>query len=123
MNWYLQVLNKYTQFDGRSRRKEYWMFILINMVISFILTFVDRLTGTLNPDVGLGLLSGIYTLAVLIPSIAVACRRLHDTGKSGWWLLILIVPLIGWLVLVIFFVQDSQTEENQYGVCPKRGNH
>ena len=119
MNWYLQVLNKYTQFDGRSRRKEYWMFILINMVISFILTFVDRLTGTLNPDVGLGLLSGIYTLAVLIPSIAVACRRLHDTGKSGWWLLILIVPLIGWLVLVIFFVQDSQTEEKSVWCLPQ----
>lgn len=121
MNWYLEVLRKYAQFDGRSRRKEYWLFVLVNMVVSFLLTFIDRFTGTFDPDIGLGLLSGIYALAVFIPAIAVACRRLHDTGRTAWWLLILVVPLIGWVVLVVFFVQDSQEEENQYGISPKLG--
>lgn len=121
MNWYLEVLRKYAQFDGRSRRKEYWLFVLVNMVVSFLLTFIDRFTGTFDPDIGLGLLSGIYALAVFIPAIAVACRRLHDTGRTAWWLLILLVPLIGWVVLVVFFVQDSQEEENQYGISPKLG--
>jgi uncharacterized membrane protein YhaH (DUF805 family) len=91
------------------------------MVVSFLLTFIDRFTGTFDPDIGLGLLSGIYALAVFIPAIAVACRRLHDTGRTAWWLLILVVPLIGWVVLVVFFVQDSQEEENQYGISPKLG--
>lgn len=121
MNWYLEVLRKYAQFDGRSRRKEYWLFVLVNMVVSFLLTFIDRFTGTFDPDIGLGLLSGIYALAVFIPAIAVACRRLHDTGRTAWWLLILVVPLIGWVVLVVFFVQDSQEEENQYGISSKLG--
>lgn len=121
MNWYLEVLRKYAQFDGRSRRKEYWLFVLVNMVVSFLLTFIDRFTGTFDPGIGLGLLSGIYALAVFIPAIAVACRRLHDTGRTAWWLLILVVPLIGWVVLVVFFVQDSQEEENQYGISPKLG--
>ena len=118
MNWYLDVLKKYAQFGGRARRKEYWFFVLFNMLISIALTIIDGLTGTLNAESGVGLLSGIYALAVLIPSIAVGFRRLHDTGRSAWWLLILFIPLIGIIVLLIFLVQDSK-EENEYGVSPK----
>lgn len=80
MNWYIDVIKKYATFKGRARRKEYWYFILVNVLISFALAFVDGLTGTLDTETGYGLLSGIYTLAVLLPSISVTVRRLHDTN-------------------------------------------
>ena len=119
VNWYLEVLKKYAQFSGRSRRKEYWYFVLINLIIAFSLSFVDQLTGTFNAESGLGLLSGIYNLAVLIPSIAVGFRRLHDTGRSAWWLLLLLIPVVGLIVIIVFFAQDGQQEENKYGSSPK----
>ena len=118
MNWYLAALQKYVQFSGRARRKEYWFFVLFNMIISIVLTAIDGVTGTLNAESGMGLLSGIYALAVLIPSIAVGFRRLHDTGRSAWWFLILLIPLIGIIVILVFLIQDSQ-EENEYGASPK----
>ena len=119
MNWYLKVLKNYTGFEGRARRKEYWMFFLVNIIISIILVLIDAKTGSLNQDTGYGLLSGIYTLGVLLPGIAVSMRRLHDTGRSGWWLLISFIPLIGIIVLLVFMVMDSHAEENQYGPNPK----
>jgi uncharacterized membrane protein YhaH (DUF805 family) len=119
MSWYLKVLRNYAVFHGRARRQEYWYFVLINVIISVALAIVDGVTGTYNSDVGLGLLSGIYTLAVLIPGIAVSVRRLHDIGRSGWWLLIVLVPLVGAIVLFIFMVLDSKPEQNEYGPSPK----
>jgi len=120
MNWYLDVLKKYVVFSGRARRKEYWMFVLFNIIISIVLGFIDGMMGT-GGHSGIGLLAGIYTLAVLLPSIAVAVRRLHDTGRTGWWLLIAFVPLIGALVLLVFMVLDSQPGTNAYGPNPKEG--
>lgn len=120
MNWYLEVLKKYAVFSGRARRKEYWYFILFNILINIILSVVDGLTGNLDPDTGVGLLSSIYTLAILIPSIAVSVRRLHDTGRSGWWLLISFVPLIGFFILLFFMLQNSKAEQNKYGNNPKK---
>lgn len=119
MNWYFEVLKKYAVFSGRSRRKEYWFFVLFNIIVSIILAVIDGVTGTLDPESGMGILGLIYTLAVLIPALAVSVRRLHDTGRSGWWLLILLIPLIGTIVILIFMVQDSKPEENQYGPNPK----
>ena len=119
MNWYFEVLKKYAVFSGRARRKEYWFFVLFNIIISIILAVIDGVTGTLDPASGMGLLGLIYTLAILIPALAVSVRRLHDTGRSGWWLLILLIPLIGTIVILIFMVQDSKPEENQYGPNPK----
>ncbi|MDO9168600.1 MAG: DUF805 domain-containing protein [Methylobacter sp.] len=119
MNWYLDVLKKYAVFNGRARRKEYWFFFLFNIIISMILSAIDGLTGSFNPETGVGLLGGIYTIAVLIPSIAVSVRRLHDTGRSGWWLLVGLIPLIGTLICFIFMVQDSESSENEYGANPK----
>lgn len=113
MNWYLDVLKKYAVFNGRARRKEYWMFFLFNIIIMVVLGIVEGIVG------GPGVLAGIYGLAVLLPGIAVSIRRLHDTDRSGWWLLIGLVPLIGAIVLLVFFVQDSQAAENQYGPNPK----
>ena len=119
MDWYIQVLKKYAVFSGRARRKEYWFFVLFNILISVGLSFVDGMLGTVNVETGTGILGGIYSLAVLIPSIAVLVRRLHDTDRSGWWALIGLIPIIGWIVLLIFVVQDSHAGQNQYGPNPK----
>lgn len=119
MNWYLEVLKKYAVFSGRARRKEYWFFVLFNIIISIVLAVIDGVTGSFSPEAGMGLLGGIYTLVVLIPGIAVSVRRLHDTERSGWWLLIALVPLIGAIVLLVFMVQDSKPGQNQYGANPK----
>ncbi len=113
MNWYTEVLKKYAVFSGRARRTEYWMFFLINFIITFVLGFVEGLFK------GPGVLGMVYSLGVLVPSIAVGVRRLHDTGRSGWWLLISFVPLIGAIVLLVYMVQDSQAAENSYGPNPK----
>jgi uncharacterized membrane protein YhaH (DUF805 family) len=119
MNWYLEVLKKYAEFNGRARRKEYWFFFLISTVISIILAVIDSFTGTISEEAGLGLLSGIYALAVLIPGLSVTVRRLHDTDRSGWWILIGLIPIIGGIALLIFMVLDSTPGGNQYGPNPK----
>jgi uncharacterized membrane protein YhaH (DUF805 family) len=119
MNWYLEVLKKYALFEGRARRKEYWYFVLFNFLITVLLIAIDYVTGTINVEVGIGLLSGIYSLAILVPSIAVSVRRLHDTDRSGWWVLISLIPIIGGIVLLIFMVQDSTSGDNRYGPNPK----
>lgn len=119
MNYYMDVLRKYFVFSGRARRKEYWMFFLFNLLATIVLAFIDSAIGMYSTENGIGLLSGLYSLAVLIPSIAVGVRRLHDTGKSGWWLLIALVPFIGSIVLLVFFVLDSDPGSNQYGPNPK----
>ena len=119
MNWYLEVLNKYAVFEGRARRKEYWSFVLFNVLISIALGVIDRLTGNVNLETGLGLLSGIYGLGVMIPGMAVSVRRLHDTDRSGWWLLITFVPVLGAIVFFYFMVIDGNPERNDYGPSPK----
>ena len=113
MNWYLEVLKKYAVFSGRARRKEYLMFFLFNVIILFVLGFVEGFAG--SP----GIVSTLYSLGILIPGIAVSVRRLHDTNRSGWWLLIGLVPLIGAIVLLVFMLQDSKPDENQYESNPK----
>jgi uncharacterized membrane protein YhaH (DUF805 family) len=112
MNWYVAVLKKYAVFTGRARRSEYWFFVLFNLIITVILALIDAWLGT-------SFLEIIYSLAVLIPSLAVGVRRLHDTDRSGWWLLIGLVPLFGLIVLIVFFVQDSTAGANKYGPNPK----
>jgi len=119
MNWFLLALKKYAEFSGRSQRSEYWFFILFYCLILIALVFVDTMTGLINAAYGIGLLSGVFGLAMLIPSISVAVRRLHDIGRTGWWILIGLVPLIGFIVLLIFYVQDSQPGTNAYGPNPK----
>jgi uncharacterized membrane protein YhaH (DUF805 family) len=120
MNWFLiAVKQKYADFSGRARRSEYWYFLLFYMLILIALSVVDVVLGWFSSDAGVGVLSGIYTLALLIPSLSVSVRRLHDTDRSGWWLLIGLLPLIGGIVLLVFFVQDSQAGANRFGPNPK----
>jgi len=113
MSWYLAVLKKYAEFSGRARRTEYWMFLLVSFIISLVIQFVEYILGSS------GILGAVYGLAVLLPSLAVSVRRLHDIGRSGWWLLIGLVPVVGVIVLIVFAVQDSQPGANAYGPNPK----
>lgn len=122
MNWYLYALKKYTVFAGRAQRQEYWYFFLINLVITLALGIVDHLLNTPGSEDGTGLLGGVYSLAVLLPSVAVGIRRLHDIGRSGWWMLLSLIPVLGFLVLLYFFVQDGQPGTNEYGPNPKENN-
>jgi uncharacterized membrane protein YhaH (DUF805 family) len=114
MNWFIEVVTKkYAAFSGRARRTEYWMFVLFFILIAIGLGIVDALIGT-----G-GILYGIFALGLLVPSIAVCIRRLHDTGRSGWWILISFVPLVGGIVLLVFMCMDSTPGANEYGPNPK----
>jgi uncharacterized membrane protein YhaH (DUF805 family) len=117
MEWYLTVLKKYAVFDGRARRKEYWMYALFNSIIILVLV----LLGTMSNSYKAGMaLFDLYALATLIPGLAVTVRRLHDTGRSGLWFLIVLVPFIGGIVLFVFTVLDSDPGENEYGPNPKK---
>ena len=117
MNWYIEVLKKYAVFDGRARRMEYWMFVLFNVIISIVLGVIDNVLGTVT-ETGQGLLGIVYSLAVLLPGIAVTIRRLHDTGRSGWHILLGFIPCIGAIILLVFMVQDSDAGDNEYGPNP-----
>jgi len=119
MNWYLEALRKFTDFNGRASRQEYWYFVLFNILISLGLGLVDRVTGSFDPMSGVGLLGGLYGLAILLPGLAVSIRRLHDTDRSGWWVLLPLIPIIGGLIFLYFLVLDSSQGRNAYGESPK----
>ncbi|MGD0830813.1 MAG: DUF805 domain-containing protein [Terracidiphilus sp.] len=115
MDWYVMVWQRFAEFDGRSRRKEYWMFALFNFLICLGLLFI----GILFFKHGGFVLCLVYELAQIIPSLAVSVRRLHDIGKSGWWLLIALIPFLGGLILFVFTILDSEPGPNEYGPNPK----
>ncbi|MGB2554289.1 MAG: DUF805 domain-containing protein [Flavobacteriaceae bacterium] len=125
MNYYLKVLKQYADFNGRARRKEYWIYNIINSIIGGLLFFLDYLLGTtidfldLGEGNSLGILYLVYALFVFIPGVAVAVRRLHDVGKSGWMLLIALIPVIGAIWLLVLYLTDSNPGENKYGPNPK----
>lgn len=116
MQWYISVLKQYAVFEGRASRTEYWMFSLFNFLIAIALGVVESIIAT-----G-GTIYGLYALLIFIPSIAVTIRRLHDTGRSGWWLLIAFLPLVGSIVLLVFLVLESEAESNNYGANPREVN-
>ncbi|MBP6609776.1 MAG: DUF805 domain-containing protein [Paludibacter sp.] len=117
MNWYLKVLKQYVDFSGRARRTEYWMFALMSFLFSITLALIDYLMGTMV--MGSGILSGLYSLAVIIPGLAVTARRLHDIGKSGKWFFIAFIPVVGAIWLLVLLVTNGQVGENKYGADPK----
>ncbi len=112
MEYFVSVLKKYAVFSGRARRKEYWMFVLIATLISIATAAIDYFIGG-------QLINSLYSLAILLPSIAVGARRLHDTGRSGWWQLLALIPIIGWILLIIFYVKEGHEDDNDYGSNPK----
>jgi uncharacterized membrane protein YhaH (DUF805 family) len=124
MNYYTDVLKKYAVFSGRARRKEYWLFALWNFIIVLVfdaLMFVFGMmgnSGTILTQL-VSVVGCLYVLAIILPSLGVFVRRLHDTGRTGWWILIGLIPVIGGIVLLIFSVMDSQPGDNKYGPNPK----
>lgn len=119
MDWYLAVLKKYAVFQGRARRTEFWMFFFFNAMIVAALTLVDEFAGF--SDSGPRLLTGVYGVAVLLPTVSVAARRLHDIDRSGIWLLLLAVPVVGPLFLLALMAVEGRRGNNRFGPDPKAG--
>src|SRR4051812_38312471 len=119
MHWYLQAWKKYGEFEGRSRRSEYWVFFLFNILAIIVLSFADLALGLYNEGVGFGFLSGLYCVGAFIPGLSLSVRRLHDTGRNGFWILIGMIPLVGFIVLFIIMAQDGNPMGNEYGPSPK----
>jgi uncharacterized membrane protein YhaH (DUF805 family) len=119
MKWYLSVLKQYATFSGRARRSEYWFFVLFNLIAFAVLFGIDMMLGMASEKAGMGILSGLYSLGVIVPSIAVAVRRMHDQGRSGWFVLTGLIPCVGGLVLLYFLVQPGTVGANEYGVDPQ----
>jgi len=113
MEFFKRAYKNYANFQGRDTREQYWMFYLFYMIIIIVLSVIDELIGT---D---GLFSSLFLLASIIPSIAITTRRLHDIGKSGWWQLILLVPIIGAIVIIVFLAKKGMIGDNQFGVDPQ----
>jgi uncharacterized membrane protein YhaH (DUF805 family) len=119
MNWYLKVLKQYADFSGRARRKEYWMFALFNVIFIASAMILDTVLVVTIGELPYGVFYFLYSLAVLIPGLAVYVRRLHDIGKSGWIILIAIIPIIGPIWLLVLTLTASNHGENKYGPNPK----
>ena len=113
------VFSNYANFSGRARRSEYWYFTLFNIIVSMVLSALMRLTAGSAMFNIFRIIEVVYSLAVIIPGLAVAWRRLHDTGRSGAWYLLILVPFVGVIVLLVWFCKDSQPGVNEYGPCPK----
>jgi len=116
MNWYIGVIKKYAVFSGRARRKEFWMFFLFNCIIAVVLTALSRIGGI---GTVFTVLSGMYSLAILCPAIAVAIRRLHDVGRPGLHILFGFIPIAGTVLLIMWTVKEGVAGENEYGPNPK----
>ena len=122
-NWYLKVVKEnYANFTGRARRSEYWYFALVNLLISIVLGVIDYAIGSsIGPNLGIFRL--IYSLVVLVPSLAVLVRRLHDIGKSGWFMFVSLIPIAGIIWLLVLLCKEGDLGPNQYGADPKNPNY
>ena len=123
MYWYKKVILYYFQFAGRARRKEYWMFTLFNVFIITAALLLDNLLGTTAPILELPIPVGFLTISyycfIIIPSISVSVRRLHDIGKSGWYYLISFIPFVGGILMLLAMCIEGQPIENEWGPNPK----
>lgn len=115
MNWYLKALRQYLDFNGRARRAEYWVFRVYDLVFLLLAMLIDMLLGTDYP----GMFFIGYNILLIIPRLAAKVRRLHDSGNSGWMILLPLIPLIGTIWMFILLITDSEARENQYGPNPK----
>jgi len=109
---------KYADFNGRARRSEFWFFVLFSVIAGIVANILNAILHLPSSGTGTTLLGSLLNLALLVPSLAVGARRLHDTGRSGWWLLLWFAIIVGWIVLLVFYIQDSQPQ-NKYGPSPK----
>ncbi len=119
MNYYSICLSKFADFSGRARRREYWTFVLVNCLIAMLLLILGLAFGEDSP--ASNIMVTIFYLIMLVPNLSVSVRRLHDIGKSGWYMFLSLIPLIGGLILLVWALMDSETGENLYGKNPKEG--
>ena len=120
MEYFLHCLRNYAVFSGRARRKEYWMFVLFQLIFAIVVIVADKLFGTTWGDAGDGgILYFLYSLALFVPGLAVSVRRLHDVGKSGWFMFIVLIPLVGAIWLLVLDCTEGTRGDNQYGTDPK----
>lgn len=123
MKWYLKVLKDFGNFRGRARRSEYWYFVLFNIIFAIVAMVLDNVLGTTfkieGTTIPYGYIYLLYALVVIIPGLAVAVRRLHDVGKSGWFFLIVLIPLIGSIWLLVLFLTEGKPGDNKWGPNPK----
>lgn len=123
MNWYLKVLKQYADFNGRARRQEYWMFVLFNIIFIVVLAFLSGMIGSATGAEDLmSIPLVIYYVGIIIPSLAVAVRRLHDQNKSGWYYLVSLIPFVGGIWLLVLMCTEGDSGPNQYGPDPKNPN-
>ncbi len=115
-DWYLRGLQRYIQFTGRAGRAEFWYYILVYILIILVLRAIDGLLFGVNA--GNGVLTWLFWLFSIMPNLAIGARRLHDTGRSGWWLLLSLIPIIGLIVLIIWFVSRGAEGDNAFGPAP-----
>lgn len=119
MDWFIAAFRKYAVFSGRARRREYWFFVLFYLLFYFGLSFLEVMLGGPQVSAEGGVWTALYSLFMLLPFLAVSVRRLHDTGRSGWWLLVGFIPIVGTLILLWFNIQNSQPGTNRFGPNPK----
>lgn len=125
MQWYIRAFRRYAIFTGRAYRQEFWLFFLWSLVVSLLFSIIDRAAGlpliTSGPyEIGASQLA--YTLVAACPTLAVTARRLHDTGRSGWWQLIGVIPIVGLLAMIFWLATPGITGENRYGADPRIGD-
>lgn len=118
VDWAKRPLQKYAEFTGRASRPEYWWFVLAQIVVMLVAMFLDSMLGTDFGGTGYGLIYLVVALGLLVPAIAVGIRRLHDTDRSGWWLLIALIPFVGAIILIVFLASEGNNGDNQYGPPP-----
>ena len=125
MYWFLKVVKNYVGFDGRAQRKEFWMFTLFHFIIYIVLGIIDIVIGTYSYMSNIGLFTGLFVLAMLLPALAVSVRRLHDIGKSAAYYFICFIPIVGFIVMIVFWARDSQPGEGQINRAQtlERGGH
>ncbi len=119
MEWMILPIKRFAEFKGRSRRKEYWMFFLFGIIVGVVTSILDIMLGSVESFGDNGPINGISSLFLLVPSIAVAVRRLHDIDRSGWWFLLILIPVLGWIALLVFYVTEGTRGENRFGEDPK----
>lgn len=119
MNWYLRAFENYVNFSGRARRKEYWFFTLFSFIFAIAAIIIDNVLGLASEALGYGPVYGLYVLATFLPSLSLSVRRLHDTGRSGWYLLLAFIPCIGGIILLVFALTEGDAHPNNYGPDPK----
>ncbi|MEA2078171.1 MAG: DUF805 domain-containing protein [Candidatus Marinimicrobia bacterium] len=126
MKWFIDAFKKYVVFSGRASRKAYWMFVLFYILFGWLAIMLDRMFGTpgvVDIDVvggyGNGPIYGLYSLVLLLPSLAILVRRLHDIGKHGGWIFISLIPIIGWIWILVLLLREGDLMQNMYGPIPE----